>query len=176
MTATATTVRRSTGFMAGKATGDMVSRLPRGVRSTWLLAILALALLPIMAIAVISTAGGNGSSPAAPTTVRDDAAASKTVGTFISATRSGNVDALYAIQEESYKEGCSRQGFDAVAVRFVGQQLEGPVSIEINGDSAQAGITEVGSDGSKSPAIVGLRRAKDGSWRIAAPVTGRCLP
>jgi hypothetical protein len=110
-------------------------------------------------------------------TVQPEVAVGNVVQRFVDALATNDGDALYALQEDGYKQACDRDSFQRLVVaRLPSLPLEGPASITVRGDTATASLFEVQADGSKERAVISLVMAGNGSWRLAAPSTTGCTP
>lgn len=109
-------------------------------------------------------------------TIHAEHAAADVVQRFVEALATGNVDQLYALQQEDYKRVCSREAFQAFATRLRAQPLEGPAQIVVRGDRADAGLMEVQPDGTRARVVVPLVREANADWRLAAPSATGCEP
>ncbi len=111
-----------------------------------------------------------------PTTTEDRLAIRAIVTQFAQAVRTGDGDALYAIQASSYLRGCSRADFEAVVASVKGQLFTDVTGIEIEGDQALASVTlQIDPDTTVSQTIP-LQREADGNWKLESPAEGSCTP
>jgi hypothetical protein len=100
----------------------------------------ALLVAVIAGVTIALTLGGDDDpaedASATPAPSQDEMAAGEVVQVFVEALGTGNADALYAIQQDAYKQVCSREAFQVIADRLVTQPLEGPARISVQGDRA----------------------------------------
>ena len=111
-----------------------------------------------------------------PTTSADRIAIKALLTQFAQAVNNGDGDALYAIQATSYRQGCNRADFEAVVASVKGQLFTDVTGIQIQGDQALAKITQNLGGGSTVSQGIPVQREGDGSWKLAAPAEGRCIP
>jgi hypothetical protein len=140
----------------------------------------AILLVLALGVAIALTLGGeNDHDPArveATATSRPEVEASDVVQRFVEALGTDDIDTLYAIQAESYKQICARDEFESFAAQLQTSPLEGPAQVVVQGDAAQASLYEVQADGTREQVFVPLVREPNGDWRIAPPSTTGCLP
>ena len=110
------------------------------------------------------------------TTSADRIAIKALLTQFAQAVNDGDGDALYAIQATSYRQGCTRADFETVVSSVKGQLFTDDTGIQIQGDQALAKITQNLGGGSTVSQSISVQREADGSWKLAAPAAGRCIP
>lgn len=117
-----------------------------------------------------ATAGAVAVATAQPSPSPDQLAVQDVVDRFVAALATGDGDTLYALQEESFRQRCSRTDFEAIVQALKGQQLSGPARVVVQGDLANARLFA----GNDQPVILPLRREADGSWRVVAQTSRSC--
>jgi hypothetical protein len=98
------------------------------------------------------------------------------VAEFARAMEAGDGDGLYAIQSEVYRQGCSRADFEVVVASVKGQKITGVKGVQVKCDQAVATVTQRQPNGSEVSQLLPLQREQDGTWKLAAPAEGRCMP
>jgi hypothetical protein len=151
--------------------------LPRRL-SLGLAAVLALSLA--VGIGLANTLGDDDDgdeAQAVPTATRiPEEAAGEVVRSFIQALAARDVETMYALQEDRYKQVCDREAFEQVAQSLIVSPLEGPAELVVRGNTAGASLFEVQPDGRRERAVIPLVRQPNGDWRLAAPSSTRCTP
>jgi hypothetical protein len=109
-----------------------------------------------------------------PSAFEAEQAVTEAVQRFVAALAIRDTDALYDIQEESYKRVCRRDAFESIAEQLRSQPLEGPVRVAVRDDVAAASLLEVQPDGSRVRVAIQLARESDGTWRLTAPSRTGC--
>lgn len=149
-------------------------------RRSWILLILVVALCAAIggAISIRSWGTVEDETTIQPTPTPDaQESAARVVQQFVEALARHDADALYALQQDSYKEVCDRAAFDGVVNSLDIRPLEGPATIRLSADGnlGSASLYEVQPDGSRQPATIAVVRQPDG-WRLAAPSDTGCQP
>jgi hypothetical protein len=147
------------------------------------------ALAAALSAAIALSACGDGGSPAAPTRqgsvqvqtaeAVDPAvqqAAEAAAEQFISAVNSDDIDALYDLQESSYREACHPDDFPAVVAPLLRTELIGPPQVEVSGNEALAQVLRRFDDGTEVQQTLQLALDVDRTWRVKAPIAGACGP
>jgi len=128
----------------------------------------------VLALAAIGVGGAVvvSNDDAAPT---DEESAADVINAFVTALGTRDVDAVYALQAESYKRVCPLVAFRDAFAELNLKPLEGPASVRVAGDTAGAALFEVQEDGSRQRVVIPLIR-ENGEWRLGRPSETGCLP